>query len=140
MAVRKFRSGMEDRIVPPLLLLGALYEPIRLTYAANPRFYIPDLVLPNGIAIEIKGWFTSADRSKMVQVKQQYPLLDLRMVLASPRQKLNKTSKTTQAAWCEKHNIPWAHNEVPAKWVYAPFNQASFDVIQAAPRRKVLWR
>lgn len=130
----KLRSSMEDRIVPPLLKQGAEYEPIRLVYAAKPRAYKPDVVLPNGVVIEIKGWFRSADRAKMALVKQQYPELDLRMVLASPYQRLNKTSKTTQASWCAQHGIPFADTHVPLSWLTKPKNEASLAIIQAAPR------
>ena len=130
----KLRSSMEDRIVPPLLKQGAEYEPIRLVYAAKPRAYKPDVVLPNGIVIEIKGWFRSADRAKMALVKQQYPNLDLRMVLASPFQRLNKTSATTQAMWCRQHGIPFADTSVPKAWLMEPINEASLRIINAAPR------
>lgn len=135
MAARsRFRSGMEARIVPSLLLIGGEYEPIRLVYTPSQRAYIPDVVLPNGIAIEIKGWFTAADRTKMLLVKTQYPDLDVRMVLASPKQKLNKTSKTSQAEWCMKHNIPFAQNGVPDEWISRPTNFRSLAILNAATR------
>lgn len=119
--------------MPPLLLIDGRYEPIRLVYAAKPRAYKPDVVLPNGIVIEIKGWFTAADRAKMLLVKAQYPALDLRMVLASPNQRLSKTSRTTQARWCHAHGIPWAQDNVPRPWTREAVNSASLAVIQAAP-------
>jgi hypothetical protein len=127
---------MEAKLVPALLARGAEYEPLRLTYPAKPRQYVPDVVLPNGIALEIKGWFKSADRAKLLQVKLAYPALDLRMILASPNQKLNKTSLTTQAAWCDAHGLPWSHKEVPESWITEPTNVASLAVLNAAPRRK----
>ena len=133
----KYRSRMEARIVPPLLALGARYEPIRLGFAAKPRFYIPDVILANGIVLEIKGWFTPADRAKMLLVKAAYPDLDLRMVLASPRQTLSKTSKTTQAQWCERNGIPWADDRIPFGWAELPPNSKSLAVISRAPKRRV---
>ena len=136
MKKKKYRSTMEARLVPPLLALGARYEPIRLPFIAKPRFYIPDVVLANGIVLEIKGWFTPADRAKMLLVKAAYPDLDLRMVLASPRQKLNKTSDTTQAQWCERNGIPWCDNAVPHGWAELPPNTRSLAVVQNAPKRR----
>lgn len=138
MAARKktaFRSGMEQRLVPALLAFGAEYEPVFLRYASRrSRHYKPDVVLKNGIAIEIKGWFRPADRAKLLDVKAEYPQLDLRMVLASPRQKLSPKSKTTQAEWCEQHGIPWSEKEVPAAWLSATTNEASLAILAAAPR------
>lgn len=129
-----FRSGMERRLIPPLLLLGAEYEPVRLVYQSKPRGYKPDVVLENGIVLELKGWFKASDRAKMLLVKAEYPVLDIRMVLASPQQKLGPSSKTTQAAWCEQHGFPWANNAVPASWLNAMPNVASLAIVQAAPR------
>ena len=40
--------------MPPLLKLGAEYEPIRLMYDGKPRAYKPDLVLPNGIVVLVQ--------------------------------------------------------------------------------------
>jgi hypothetical protein len=127
---------MEARLVPLLLQLGAEYEPIRLLYPAKPRGYTPDVVLANGIVLEIKGWFTPADRAKMILVKAAYPLLDLRMVLASPQQRLGPKSKTTQAMWCEQHGFPWADNKVPEAWTLAAPHTPSLAIIAAAPRVK----
>jgi hypothetical protein len=131
-----FRSRMEDRLVPPLLAIGAEYEPIFLRYVQKPRGYTPDVVLPNGIALEIKGWFTPADRAKMLDVKRAFPALDLRLILASPRQKLGRQSATTQAAWCEQHGFPWADNAVPASWLAEPENAASAAILRDAPRHR----
>jgi len=135
-ALGGYRSGMEKRLVPPLLLLGHQYEPLWLTYAAPDRKYTPDVVLSNGIALEIKGWFKASDRSKLLLVKAAYPLLDLRMVLASPHQTLSKKSKTTLAQWCVKHDIPWSDNGVPVSWLIAEVNSASKAILDGARRHK----
>lgn len=128
-----YRSKMEARLVPPLLEQGAKYEPMFLRYRQQRvKRYTPDVVLPNSIALEIKGWFKASDRSKMIDVKATYPELDLRMVLATPNQTLAKTSKTTQAQWCEQHGFPWADNAVPLEWLQAPDNPASRAVIESA--------
>lgn len=111
------RSAMEDKIGAVIEPQGAQYEPLRFKFTPKVRGYCPDFVLPNGIAVEVKGWFTPADRSKMLAVKAEHPDLDLRLVLASPRQKLGRGGKTTQAEWCEKHGFPWAEKVVPPEWL-----------------------
>lgn len=131
-----YRSRMEARIVPRLLETGAAYEPILLRYTGKPRGYTPDVVLPNGVVIEIKGWFTPADRSKMLAVKQQFPALDLRLVLATPNQKLGVKSKTTLAGWCEQHGFPWAADDVPDAWLKEPVNSSSVEILRGATKRK----
>ena len=113
----RHRSAMEDRIGADIEQRGAKYEPLRFSYAVKVRGYCPDFILENGIVIEVKGWFTSADRTKMLAVKAQHPDLDLRLVLATPRQRLRPSSKTTQAMWCEQHGFPWAERDVPEEWM-----------------------
>lgn len=134
---RKLRSGMEDHLVPGLVAQGCMYEPIFLRYAVKSlRRYIPDVVTPNGIAIEIKGWFRPSDRTKLLDVKRMYPALDLRLVLGRPETKLNKKSKTTLAGWCNANGIPFAAKVVPESWLSEPVNLASLAILNAAPRRK----
>lgn len=127
----KYRSTLEARIVPPLLLLGALYEPVFLRYPVKARRYYPDVVLPNGIALELKGFFKPSDRAKMIAVKAAYPDLDIRMVLQAPYQKLNKTSQITLATWCNIHRFPWADNDVPQLWLDLPVNKVSLYLLGA---------
>ena len=110
----KYRSGLEERIADLFSNLGVIYEyePIRIAYTLQCQ-YCPDFVLPNGVHIEAKGLWESADRRKILQVKKEHPDLDLRMVFQSPSNKIYKGSKTTYAAFCEKHNIPWAVSLYP---------------------------
>lgn len=132
-----YRSKMEERLVPELIAQGAEYEPFFLRYTErNPKRYTPDVVLPNGVVIEIKGWFPPADRSKMLNVKASYPALDIRMVLASPEQTLSKSSKTTQAQWCVSNGFPWAHNCVPLSWILAEPYPDSIQIIKKFGVRK----
>ena len=83
----KFRSGLEERIADLFSNLGVIYEyePIRIAYTLQCQ-YCPDFVLPNGVHIEAKGLWESADRRKILQVKKDNPDLDLRMVFQSPLQ------------------------------------------------------
>tara|TARA_R110001606_G_scaffold60362_2_gene142301 strand:+ start:1387 stop:1647 length:261 start_codon:yes stop_codon:yes gene_type:complete len=81
------------------------------------RTYTPDFELPNGIIIESKGRFVSADRKKHLKVKEQYPKLDIRFVFSNSRGKINKGSKTTYAMWCDKYGFKYADKEIPEKWL-----------------------
>lgn len=127
---------MEERLVPGLVAHGCAYEPLFLHYPAPLRRYIPDVVTPNGIAIEIKGWFRPADRAKLLRVQLNYPNLDLRLVLATPHQKIAKTSSTTSAMWCDQHGFKWAAKVVPDEWLSEPINAVSLAILNAAPRRR----
>lgn len=115
-----FRSQMEERLAPALLAAGAGYETLRFNYPAKSRGYKPDFILPNAVVVEVKGWFPGKDRAKMLAVKQEHPNLDIRIILASPRQFTTQNRTMTQAEWCEKYGFPWAENEVPAAWLSQP--------------------
>lgn len=131
-----FRSGLELKIVPRALALGAEYEPISLAYPCGERKYKPDVVLPNGIVVEIKGWFTPADRAKTEKVLAAYPGLELRFVLQRPETTLDGRSKTTCAMWLDARKIKWAKGDIPASWYAEPWFAASWNIVHAAPRVK----
>ena len=61
--------------------------------------------------------FDSADRVKHLLVKEQYPDLDLRFVFQNAHAKLYKGAKGTNADWCDKHGIQWAHKLIPDGWL-----------------------
>ena len=132
----KYRSTLEDKIVPGALAHGAEYEPISLAYPCGERKYKPDLVLPNGIAVEIKGWFTPADRAKTERVLAAYPGLELRFVLQRPETTLDGRSKTTCAMWLNARNIKWAKGDIPSAWYRETGFGVSLDHIIRAPRVK----
>jgi len=97
-----------------------VYEKVTIPFVqpAQNRNYTPDFLLKhNGILIETKGVFDSADRKKHLLVKAQYPDLDIRFVFSDANAKIYKGSKTTHAAWCEKHGFLWAHKEIPQAWI-----------------------
>ena len=115
----KYRSGLEERVADLLSELGISYEyeSKKISYVIQHN-YTPDFVLPNYTVLECKGYWDSADRRKIKEVKKQNPDLDLRMVFQSPYMKINKNSKTTYAKWCDKHDIPWTHfHNIPLEWL-----------------------
>ena len=114
------RSSLEAKVIADLEVRGVefKYESERVPYTPAPKNYVPDLVLKGGkLLVEVKGWFTSADRSKHLRVKEQHPELDIRFVFGRAQNKLSKKSSTTYAAWCEKHGFKYAEGRVPDEWL-----------------------
>lgn len=112
------RSGLENEIASQLEAAGVPYEyeKERLSYTKK-HVYIPDFILANGIIIEGKGRFTSADRSKMLAVKAEHPERDIRFVFSRSSTKIRKGSKTSYADWCEKSGFPFADKIIPLSWL-----------------------
>jgi len=117
--VLKLRSTFEERIVKQLdsLKVSFEYETMKIRYQKKPSTYTPDIILSNGIVIEVKGYFDSADRSKHLLVKEQHPHIDLRFVFQVANKKIHKSSKMTYASWCEKHGFQYAEKEIPSSWI-----------------------
>lgn len=114
-----FRSGLEERVSDLLCELGVKYEyeSTKVPYVISHN-YSPDFVLPNGVWLETKGYWDSADRRKIKAVVQQNPDIDLRMVFQAPFNTISKKSKTTYAKYCEKLGIPWtSFANIPLEWL-----------------------
>lgn len=115
-----YRSGLEEKVGQQLDTLGikAKYESfkIKFTEPEKNRSYTPDWLLPNGIIIETKGRFITADRQKHLLVKQQHPHLDIRFVFSNSKTKLSKTSPTTYGQWCDKHGFKYSNKVIPVEW------------------------
>lgn len=116
----KFRSDYELRVAKFLSEQGIKYEyeAHKLVYYPKPKTYTPDFYLPDSdIYVEAKGFFSPADRQKMLLVIKDNPLLDIRMLFLRASNKLNRSSKTTYGSWCDKHSILWADGQVPLEWL-----------------------
>jgi hypothetical protein len=113
-----YRSTFEDKVIKELTGLGLKfdYETLKLKYSLPGRTYTPDIILANGIIVELKGYFDPEDRSKMRAVIEQHPELDIRMVFQKASKTITKTSKTTYGEWCTKNNIKWAEGSRPLEW------------------------
>lgn len=122
--VEGYRSGLEERVAEQLAKRGikVTYEQHTLRYVkpSKPSRYTPDFILPNGIIIETKGRFVTADRQKHLHVKADHPGLDVRFVFSNPNAKIGKTSRTTYAMWCEKNGFQYATKWVPEQWLEEP--------------------
>ncbi len=122
--IEGYRSGLEDDVAAQLRNAGidAEYEPEKIAYdqPQKHRTYTPDFRLPNGIYIETKGRFVTADRQKHLLVKEQHTSMDLRFVFSNSRGRLSKLSKTTYGDWCHKHGFKYADKTIPLAWLHEP--------------------
>lgn len=115
-----YRSGLEKRVSKELEEAGVKYEyeTKKIKYRVEEdRTYTPDFILPNGIIVETKGRFTTADRKKHLLIQNQQPRLDIRFVFQNSRAKLYKGSKTTYGQWCEKYGFMYADKSIPEEWL-----------------------
>lgn len=117
----KYRSQFEKRVAQQLTeqKVDFKYETVVVPFIQpeKKRTYTPDFILPNGIIVETKGRFVSADRIKHLLIKTQRPELDIRFVFQNPNGKISKKSRTTYAMWCDKHGFKWAGKEIPEEWI-----------------------
>ena len=116
-----WRSGLEERVADQLVSLNVpfTYEELKIKYVkpARQSTYCPDFVLSNGIIVETKGRFLTADRQKHLLVKEQHPDLDLRFVFSNSKVSISKGSKTTYGDWCNKHGFIYADKLIPLEWL-----------------------
>lgn len=117
-----FRSGLEDKVAGELDASGIpyTYETFKITYTVPERLarYTPDFrLLDNGIIVETKGHFVTADRQKHLLIQKQLPHLDIRFVFSRSATRISKQSKTTYAMWCETHGFLYADKTIPQAWI-----------------------
>jgi hypothetical protein len=110
------RSGFEKDISKILKRNNVKfkYENLKLKYTVE-RVYTPDFDC-NGIVIEAKGRFTSADRTKMLKIKQAYPSLDIRIWFMQDNW-MTKKKLLRYSDWAKKHGFPYHVGlRFPSKW------------------------
>ena len=117
-----FRSGLEELVAQQLNELGVnyQYEELKINYIKPIEYstYTPDFVLPNGVIIETKGQFVTADRKKHKLIKEQFGnKYDIRFVFSNPNQTIGKKSKTTYADWCNRFGFKYAQEKIPKEWI-----------------------
>src|SRR6056300_1328116 len=117
---RRYRSGLE-KVVAKFLKdkqKRLRYEDLKIDWKdLRYRTYTPDFVLDNGIIIETKGIFDSADRRKHREVQRQHPELDIRFVFSNANSRLYKGAKSRYCDWCDKYGFLWAHRVIPEPWL-----------------------
>ena len=115
-----YRSGLEHKISMALDVIKYEYgyESIKIEWEDLAyRTYTPDFILNNGIIIETKGRFLTADRRKHLCIKKQHPKLDIRFVFTNSRSKLSKGAKSTYAEWCIRHGFRYYDRIIPEDWL-----------------------
>ena len=115
-----YRSGLEHKLSEYLdsLKHEYNYESIKIEWEdLTYRTYTPDFILNNGIIVETKGRFITADRKKHLCIKKQHPTLDIRFVFTNSRNKLSKGAKSTYAQWCIKHGFRYYDRIIPEDWL-----------------------
>ena len=115
-----YRSGLEHNISIYLDThkIKYDYECVKIEWEDLAyRTYTPDFILPNGVVIESKGRFVTADRKKHLKIKEQHPELDIRFVFSNSNSKLYKGAKSTYADWCKKHGFMYADKRIPDEWL-----------------------
>jgi hypothetical protein len=116
-----FRSGLEDKVAVQLRAAGfdPHYEEDVIPYTKPERIhkYHPDFRLRDGLYIETKGRFVTADRQKHILIKAQHPDIEIRFVFSNSKARISKSSKTTYADWCIKHGFLYADKLIPKDWL-----------------------
>lgn len=123
------RSGFEQRVAQHLdsKKIKYEYETEKLPYVVpeTPRVYTPDFVIKRkgrgkkDLYIECKGRWTAEDRKKMVQVIEQHPDKDIR-ILFMVDNPITKKSKTTYTMWASARGIKCAVSRdgtIPEEWL-----------------------
>ncbi len=102
------KSKLETKIVSILNSTNKpwKYEVTKISYVIpeSVHTYTVDFsILNSSILIEGKGYLSDhTERSKYLQIKEQYPDIDLRFVFENPN-KLCGGMKQTHAEWATKH-------------------------------------
>lgn len=132
----KFKSKLEEEfnnfLTKKKIKFG--YEDFKISYLKPEKAskYTPDFICPTNnnlrIIFETKGQFLTSDRRKHLQIKEQYPNLDIRFVFSNSKNKIGKKSKTTYAKWCELkgfkfHCIQSTGKFLPDEWVTEIYKQ-----------------
>ena len=113
------RSHFETAVMRNLKSRGTafFYEPINLVYTS---LYKPDILLPNGILVEVKGLFDAADRHKLLSVRENNPSCDIRLLFQRDN-RISSTSRMRYSDWCKKHGFQYHIGAaVPESWLLAP--------------------
>lgn len=136
-----YRSGLEVEVAEDLNRRAVPFrfesETVAYTRPEKQHRFTPDFVLPNGIIVETLGRFVTADRLKLRLIKQQHPLLDIRLVFSNSRGRLSKSSRTTYRMWCEKEGFLYSDKSIPQAWldeVLAPERKAAADALTVRKR------
>jgi hypothetical protein len=78
--------------------------------------YIPDFFL-GPYYVEAKGKFTSDNRTKMLEVRESNPKLDIRLLFMYDNW-LTRKKKQRYSDWCNRNKFKWAIGPtLPQEWI-----------------------
>ncbi len=115
-----FRSGLEEKIAEQLKVNGIdpKFETLKLPYRVEKSCtYTPDFPVGKKIILETKGRFQTADRMKMLMVRDQHPEYEFRFIFSNSNARISKVSATTYGRWCEKNGFKYANKVIPDEWI-----------------------
>ena len=112
-----FRSMFEVNIDRQLRAAGVdyKYESFKLDYVIHGS-YTPDILLPNGIVVECKGFLDVDAKRKMIAVKNSHPHLDIRFCFYDASAKV-ANSKKTHGEWADRNGFKWSDGSIPQDWL-----------------------
>lgn len=106
----KYRSNFESLVHASLKGKNSkvTYETHKFKYTVE-RTYTVDFTLHGKklIFIESKGRFTSADRTKLLTIKKQYPNIDIRLLFQQDNW-LTKQKKQRYSDWASKNGFKYS--------------------------------
>ena len=116
-----YRSGFEESFAFELKRrrLKAEYEADRIPFVTSPqkRSYTPDWKIRDGVYIETKGRFSSADRKKALWVRECNHNITVYFLFQRGHNTLSKQSKTTYLDWCKKNGFEAADYKDYKTWM-----------------------
>lgn len=114
----RFKGGFEPQLAKQLTnaKIRYTYETKIIPYVLTGK-YKPDFILANGIIIEAKGRLYTADKRKLIAVKQQHPELDIRIVFQNASNKMSRHTDTTYGEWATRNGFMWSDRSIPKSWL-----------------------
>ena len=110
----KFEAGVAARLNKRSVSFS--YESLVLDYTWEGK-YKADFILPNGVIVETKGFFSPNDRRKMLCVKAQHPHLDIRLCFQNAKEKISRAKKSiTYGQWATRNGFKWSSGTIPDDW------------------------
>ena len=130
-----YRSALEAEIARDLTARGIKfeYETRKLLYvlavrggtcsncgvdgkAGKRATYTPDFRLSNGVIVEVKGYFTARDRTKLLAVRSSNDKRDLRLLFAADNW-CTKQHRLRYSEWAAKHGFVYhVGKRIPESW------------------------
>lgn len=134
MSSKDFRSALEAAVAAQLEHHGIEYGYEQETFEYKKRTprglcelcggtktfqrkrYLGDFSVSPRTIIEVKGYFTAADRAKMLAVRENNP--DIRILfLFGADNKLRKSHDKRYSDWCTEHKFEYAIRTIPKHWI-----------------------